>query len=381
MVATPEYQHQEAKTHNQEADRVAVLLVGYGEVENYKNFADYNNQALHLLTAKFAPLPDWIYPLLAQYLAYSDWQEWKFEHHNFISPHNEIFEKQRVGIEQNLQQRWGDRVRVFKAFNFCKPFLPQQVLAEIKQQGFNKLLIYPLLVVDSVFTSSMAVEQVNDGLSKLATREEHWLKGTRYVPSFYDQPKYINLVAQLVEDKIQQELAEEHLPSQIGIVLMNHGCPKEAKGFVTGEIESRELYNRVRKKLVNRYPLISIGWLNHSTPFIDWTQPDADRAAKNLITLGATSVIFMPIGFATENHETILDVDEVIEKVKRQYPDVECIRMHCVNEHPEFLEMVAEWANPQIEALLAAEPLSVSPQLAQETARTHSDHPWHEHRH
>ena len=72
-----------------------------------------------------------------------------------------------LGIEQNLQEKWGDRVQVFKAFNFCAPFLPNQVLREIKAEGFDKLLIYPLLVVDSIFTSGIAVEQVNHALAQM----------------------------------------------------------------------------------------------------------------------------------------------------------------------------------------------------------------------
>ena len=36
--------------------RVAVLLMGYGEVESYEDFANYNEQALNLLTAKFAQI-------------------------------------------------------------------------------------------------------------------------------------------------------------------------------------------------------------------------------------------------------------------------------------------------------------------------------------
>ncbi|HAG80969.1 MAG TPA: ferrochelatase, partial [Cyanobacteria bacterium UBA12227] len=81
------------------------------------------------------------------------------------------------------------------------------------------LLIYPLLVVDSIFTSGIAVEQVNKALAKLADGSEHWLKGQRYIPSFYNEPDYINLTARMVEEKIAADLAAAHLPSEIGIVL------------------------------------------------------------------------------------------------------------------------------------------------------------------
>ncbi|MBE9189300.1 ferrochelatase [Gloeocapsopsis crepidinum LEGE 06123] len=378
MVAIPEKQQQQVSAHSSN-DRVAVLLMGYGEVESYEDFANYNEQALNLLTAKFAPVPTWIYPPLAKVLALFDRHEWDHQHDHFISPHNAIFEQQRAGIEKHLQQQWGDRVQVFKAFNFCAPFLPEQVLAEIKDRGFDKILIYPLLVVDSIFTSGIAVEQVNKALA-LTDGEEHWVKAQRYIPSFYNESAYIGLMARLVEEKIASDLAAAYLPSQIGIVLMNHGCPHKAKGFTSGITESEALYEQVREQLIYRYPLISVGWLNHDTPLIEWTQPNATVAAKNLIELGAKAIVFMPIGFATENHETLLDVDHIIHALQRQHKDITYVQMPCVNDHPDFLKMAAEWANPQIAALLSEQAIAVNPHLAAVQAHHHHHH-HHEHHH
>ena len=379
MVTTPEKTTTQVQySHPEKSDRVAVLLMGYGEVESYEDFANYNEQALNLLTAKFAPVPTWVYPPLAKLLAIFDLHEWSHQHGNFISPHNKIFEQQRAGIEHELQHTWGEKVKVFKAFNFCAPFLPEQVLTQIKEEGFDKLLIYPLLVVDSIFTSGIAVEQVNNALAKLAEGEEHWLKGTRYIPSFYNQPAYVKLLARMVEEKIEAELAQAHLPSQTGIILMNHGCPHKAKGFTSGIDESQALYELVREELIYKYPLISVGWLNHDTPLIEWTQPNVELAAKNLIELGATSIIMMPIGFATENHETLLDVDHIIHHLQHKHSQVTFLRMPCVNDNAEFLKMVADWANPQIEALLSAEGVTVNPSLAAvQAAHTHEHHHHH----
>lgn len=374
MVATPETRQDWTEKTTAGGDRVAVLLMGYGEVESYEDFANYNEQALNLLTAKFAPVPTWIYPAIARLLAMFDLHEWSHQHGNFISPHNAIFEQQRAGIEQNLKAKWGDRVKVFKAFNFCAPHLPEQVLTQIKAEGFDKLLIYPLLVVDSIFTSGIAVEQVNEALAHLADGTEHWVKGMRYIPSFYNEPAYIELTARMVTEKIQADLAVAHLPSQTGIILMNHGCPHKAKGFTSGITESQALYDRIREQLIHRYPLISVGWLNHDTPLIEWTQPDVTQAAKNLMELGATSIVFMPIGFATENHETLLDVDHIMHALRRQRPDVTYVQMPCVNDHPEFLKMAADWADEHIEALLSEQALAINPSLAAVQAQTFASH-------
>ena len=381
MVATPE-KIQQVSQDREGKDRIAVLLMGYGEVESYDDFANYNEQALNLLTAKFAPVPNWIYPPLAKLLAIFDLHEWSHQHGNFISPHNKIFEHQREGIERELQKTWGNQLQVFKAFNFCAPFLPEQVLTEVKAQGFEKILIYPLLVVDSIFTSGIAVEQVNNALTKLIDGDEHWLTAIRYIPSFYNESTYINLLAKMVEEKIQAELVKTHLPSQIGIILMNHGCPHKAKGFTSGIDESQALYELVREKLINKYPLISVGWLNHDTPLIEWTQPHVELAGQNLIDLGAKAIIMMPIGFATENHETLLDVEHIIHHLQHRNSGVTFVQMPCVNDRPEFLEMAASWANPQIEALLAETGVTVNPQLAAaQAAHTHGHHHHHNHHH
>ena len=364
MVATPDKQHIHPIEGTNKSDRVAVLLMGYGEVESYEDFANYNEQALNLLTAKFAPVPTWIYPPLAKLLAMFDLHEWQHQHDHFVSPHNHIFEHQRASIEKSLQEKWGDKIQVFKAFNFCKPFLPEQVLTEIKSQGFEKILIYPLLVVDSIFTSGIAVEQVNSALESLSEGDAHWLKGLRYIPSFYNEPAYLDLMAKLVEEKIKKDLADKYLPSQIGIILLNHGCPHEAKGFTSGIDESQILYELVRERLIHRYPLISVGWLNHQTPLIKWTQPNAELAAKNLMELGAKAIIFMPIGFATENHETLLDVEHIIHGLHKKNSDVTYVQMPCVNDEPEFCEMAAQWADTHITELLSAEALTVNPTLA-----------------
>lgn len=382
MVATPEKtQDNISVSESQPQDRVAVLLMGYGEVESYEDFANYNEQALNLLTAKFAPVPTWIYPPMAKLLAAFDLHEWSHQHGNFISPHNAIFEQQRAGIEHELKHKWGDQVKVFKAYNFCKPFLPEQVLEQVKAEGFDKILIYPLLVVDSIFTSGIAVEQVNKALAHLADGKEHWVKGQRYIPSFYNEPGYLDLMANMVEEKIKKELAVAHLPSQTAIVLMNHGCPHKAKGFTSGIDESQAMYELIRERLIHRYPLISIGWLNHDTPLIEWTQPNVKLAAQNLIELGATSVVFMPIGFATENHETLLDVEHIIEALRRKHPEITYVQMPCANDHPEFMKMAAEWANPHIEALLNETALAVNPQLASVQAKEVHNHEHSQHHH
>jgi ferrochelatase len=322
-------------------NRVAVLLCGYGEVEDYDEFAEYNEKSFRLLVSKSIKFPDFSIPWLARRLERQQRKEWHAANH-YHSPHNDIFERQRAGIEEHLRAAYGDDVAVFKAFNFVEPFLPEQVLAEIRDRGYDRVVIYPWLVVDSVFTSGLVLEQINQALRP----DGKWVRGVRYLPSFWERPDFQDLLVEHIEAGLAP-LLDRHGPTQIGLVLCLHGCPLENKGMETGVRESRALYYALQERLISRYPLISPGWMNHPVPG-KWTTPDVDQAAANLIELGARALVFAPIGFVTENHETQLDIGYTIDKVRGR---VETLHLDTLNEHPELLRMGAGWITPLIDEL------------------------------
>ena len=322
-------------------NKVAVLLCGYGEVEDYDEFAEYNEKSFRLLVSKSIKFPDRSIPFLSRRLERAQRKEWHAANH-YHSPHNDIFEAQRQGIERYLQDAYGDDVAVFKAYNFVEPFMPQQVLAEIKKQGFDRVVIYPWLVVDSVFTSGLALEQINEALAA----DGAWLKDQRYLASFWERPEFQERLVSHIEDGVAP-LLDRYAPSQVGVVLCLHGCPIENKGMETGVRESTALYYAMQERLNRRFPLVSPGWMNHPVPG-KWTTPDVDQGATNLIGLGAQALVVVPIGFVTENPETQREICYTIDKVKDQ---VETLHLATLNEDPELLAMGAKWIQPLVDEL------------------------------
>ena len=176
-------------------EKVAVLLCGYGEVDEYDEFAEYNERSFRLLVSKSIKFPDFSIPFLSRRLERQQRKEWHAANH-YHSPHNDIFERQREGIERALQAQYGDDVAVFKAFNFVPPWLPEQVLADIRSQGFEKIVVYPWLVVDSVFTSGLALEQINEALAA----DPSWVKDMRYLPSFWERDDFQQRLIDQIEE-------------------------------------------------------------------------------------------------------------------------------------------------------------------------------------
>jgi len=178
-------------------ERVAVLLTGYGEVEDYDEFTEYNERSFRLLVSKSIKFPDFAIPFLSRRLERQQRKEWHAANH-YHSPHNDIFERQRAGIEANLKGRYGDSVSVYKTFNFVEPYLPEQVLAQIGQDGFDRMVVYPWLVVDSVFTSGLVLEQIN----KAIPANGKWLRDMRYLPSFWERDDFQQRMADQIIDGI-----------------------------------------------------------------------------------------------------------------------------------------------------------------------------------
>ncbi len=323
------------------AERVAVLLTGYGEVEHYDEFAEYNERSFRLLVSKSVKFPDFSIPWLSRRLERAQRKEWHAANH-YHSPHNDIFERQRAGIERHLTERYGEDVRVYKTYNFVEPFLPEQVLAQIRRDGFDRLVIYPWLVVDSVFTSGLVLEQINEALAP----DPEWVIDMRYLPSFWSRDDFQQRLVDHIEEGVAP-LLDKYAPIQVGLALCLHGCPLETKGMETGVRESTALYYALQERLNTRFPLISPAWMNHPVPG-KWTTPDVDQAASNLITLGAKAIAFAPIGFVTENHETQLDISYTIEKIADQ---VDTVHLATLNDDAELLRMGADWIAPLIDEL------------------------------
>ncbi|MEA5573655.1 ferrochelatase [Calothrix sp. UHCC 0171] len=354
-MISPQSQTTQPVVPHSNNSRVAVLLTGYGEVQSYRALSVYNQVATKYIASQFVPIPEWLYPLASWFLALQDLYNFGVKHHHFMSPENEIFEKQRLGIEKELQHQWGNQVQVFKGFYFCQPFV-QEVVADIIEQGFENLLIYPMLVVDSAFTGKIAVEQVNEVIAATASVNEpqyYPFKAIRYISAFATEPAYIDLLVRQTKETLNQLFAGRFIESQIGIILTVHGGPEKAQGLLTGVIDGQALYDRVQAQLQHQYPLVSIGWVNHDTPFIKWSQPNLKQAAKSLITAGAQVIVFKPLGWVTDNYETILDVEDAIASLQRQYATVTYTKLGCVNDDPDFLKIAAEWANPDIETMLS----------------------------
>lgn len=72
----------------------------------------------------------------------------------------------------------------------------------------------------------------------------------------------------------------------------------------------------------------------------EWTEPEADDAVRILAGEGWKKILVVPVGFVSDNVETLYDLDIVL---RRQIEDlgIEYRRAHAPNDSPQFIEALA----------------------------------------
>jgi len=88
----------------------------------------------------------------------------------------------------------------------------------------------------------------------------------------------------------------------------------------------------------------------------EWMEPEADDAVRVLAAEGWKKILVVPVGFVSDNVETLYDLDMVL---RRQIDDlgIEYRRSHAPNDSPQFIEALAD----VVTAHLARRPVERTP--------------------
>lgn len=138
----------------------------------------------------------------------SIWNEDKGE-----SPLLTITKEQTAAIAKEMHSRFGDSVMVDFCMRYGNPSTESKV-REMVAAGCSRLLFFPLYPQYAGATTATANDQFFRALMK-----EKWQPSARTVPAYFENPKYIDALAQSIERaydgaKIRPEL----------LVVSYHGC-------------------------------------------------------------------------------------------------------------------------------------------------------------
>jgi protoporphyrin/coproporphyrin ferrochelatase len=246
-------------------------------------------------------------------------------------------------MKQKLQTKLGDEFEVFVAMRYQKPDY-KRVIRQIKEQGFKKLVLFPLYPHYAMSTTETTVVAVEQELKKQKVDLE-----LTVVDQFYDHPKFLNAFA--------AQGRKYNLKSYDHIVFSYHGLPnrhleKSHPGITVEQCSCQHAmpehgHHCYRATCYATSRLLSkelgIKSENYSVSFqsrLDnkWMEPFTDEILLEKLKEGKKRILVFAPAFVTDCLETIIEIGD---EYKEEFLEKGGEKLHLVkslNAEPAWIE-------------------------------------------
>ncbi|MBE9036771.1 ferrochelatase [aff. Roholtiella sp. LEGE 12411] len=249
------------------------------------------------------------------------------------SPLRRITEAQGEALKEQLGDL-GQEAKIYVGMRYWHPYT-EEAIAQLTQDNIERLVILPLYPQFSISTSGSSFRL----LEKL-WQEDPKLQRIEYtvIPSWYKQPGYLQAMAELVA----QEINQFPNPDQVHIFFSAHGVPKsyveEAGDPYQQEIEE---CTALIMQTLNRPNVHTLAYQSRVGP-VEWLQPYTEDALKELGAQGVKDLVVVPISFVSEHIETLQEIDIEYREVAEESGIHNFRRVPAPNTHPVFIHALAD---------------------------------------
>ena len=247
------------------------------------------------------------------------------------SPLAELTFAQARGLEQALAQA-GPALPVFVGMRNWHPFL-HETLAEMADKGARRALGIILSPLRTEASWERYMQDVAEARARVARAPE-----VGFAPAWFEYPRFVAAVA----DRTRAALGEipEDARASTPLVFTAHSVPvamAEASPYVS---DLTAAARAVARRL--GHARWSVAYQSRSgSPRESWLEPDVTSVLRRLAADGERHAVVVPIGFVCDHVEVLYDLDVEARRVAAA-AGLSLHRAAAVNDHPEFIAMLAE---------------------------------------
>ncbi|BAK72544.1 MAG: ferrochelatase [Arcobacter sp.] len=233
-------------------------------------------------------------------------------------------------LTEKLVDKCNEKIEEFKtyqAMRYTPPFA-NDVLEQIKKDGINEILLFPLYAQFSTTTTKSSVQDFIGNIPYEGFT-------VKYIEEFYKNDKFndciVNEVIRNIDDKKEYNLifSAHGLPQKI----VKKGDPYEEQMNEHVEILSKKLDEKgIKFKSINLAYQSKVGPLK-------WLEPSLEDMLKNFKD---ENVIIYPISFIVDNSETDFELDIEYREIAHKLGISEYKVCRCVNDSDEFIEAIKD---------------------------------------
>jgi len=246
-------------------------------------------------------------------------------------------------MKQKLQLKLGDEFEVFVAMRYQKPDY-KRVIRQIKEQEFNKLVLFPLYPHHAMSTTETTVVAVEQELKKQKVNLE-----LKVIDQFYNHPKFLKTFAAQGKkykpenydhivfsyhglpnrhlEKVHPDIKVEQCSCQNAMPEHGHHCYR-ATCYATSRLLAKEL---------------GIAPENYSVAFqsrLDnkWMEPFTDEVLLAKLKEGKKRILVFAPAFVTDCLETIIEIGDEYKEEFLKKGGEKLQLVESLNAEPAWIE-------------------------------------------
>lgn len=265
-----------------------------------------------------------------------------WNHDKGESPLMTITKEQTAKFKDVMQARHGDQVMVDFCMRYGNPSTDSKVRDMVKA-GCERILFFPLYPQYAGATSATANDQFFRALMK-----ETWQPASRTITPYFDDPRYINALANSVEEAYG---ALDKRPDVL--VVSYHGMP--LRYLMQGDpyhCQCQKVTRLLKEKL---------GWADTDlvTTFQskfgpeDWLQPyTVEEVARLAKEDGKKNIAVIAPAFSADCIETLEEINEEIKESFEEAGGEDFTYIPCLNDRDDHIEALADIATENLQGWL-----------------------------
>ena len=228
-----------------------------------------------------------------------------------------------------LQKRFGVSVRVEFAMRYGNPSIPS-LIQTMFDEGCWKIVCIPMYPQYASSTTGSVVDKIGDTLKAM-----RWQPTIRVSPPFYDDPKYIAILAKAVQKQLDM------LDEQPEVLVASfHGVPREY--LLKGDpyhCQCQKTGRLLREALGWPEDRFRVAFQSRFGPK-EWLKPYADELIEELGHQGVKRVAVVSPAFFSDCVETLEEIALGLNETFQEAGGDQLIALDCLNASEEGMEVL-----------------------------------------
>jgi ferrochelatase len=282
-----------------------------------------------------------------------------YERFGGVSPLTELTMRQAEGLRERLASS-GTGLPVYVGMRNWHPYLAE-TLEEMGRDGVRRAIGFIAAAYRSYSSCTQYRENVAAARESLGASAGGRIEVT-FVPDWNEHPAFIEANASRVLDAIAQ--LPEPLRDRARLIFTAHSIPESMPAAATYRRQYQTtaalIASRVNAQRAPAPPLdhATVYQSRSGRPEDLWLGPDISDYLRVAHASGADAAVLCPAGFLVDHIEVLFDLDVEAAATAREL-GLPIVRAAAVNDHPRFLDAMADVVRTTMETYGHGVPLPI----------------------